>query len=224
MALTAANVLTRAQDILQDLTNVRWPAAELLRWLNDGRRELCIFRPDVYAIVGVVELELGTKQAIPVSASRFLDAYRNMAADGTTPGAAVRPIQREILDAQFPSWHTETGAATKHFMFDERVPRVFYVYPPALAAAKLEIAYAQSPADITNTGDSLTQEDLYAGALVDYICYRAYAKDATHASNMQRAAAAYLQFKGAIIEGDNRDMTASPNTSRTDGTPPKGVG
>jgi hypothetical protein len=223
MPLTAANVLTRAADIIQDQTGVRWPEAELLRWLNDGRREICIARPDLYATISVVTLAAGTKQQIPADGARFLDAYRNMAADGIAPGDAVRPVEREILDAQLPAWHSAASGTTKHFMFDERVPRHFYVYPPAAANAKLEIAYSQTPTDLTS-GDTLTQEDLYTGALVDYVCYRCFSKDATYAGNAGRAAAAYVQFKNAITEGDARDLSSSPNTARIDGVPPKSGG
>lgn len=224
MALTAADIITRAGDIIQDQTNVRWPQAELLRWLNDGRREIAIARPDLYAMVAIVTLAAGTKQSIPADGARFLDAIRNFETDGTTPGNAVRPVQREILDAQSPDWHTHVAGEPKHFMFDERVPRTFYVYPPAAATAKLEIAYSQAPTDITVDSTELTQEDIYAGALVDYVCYRAFNKDATYAGNTQRAAAHYMQFKNSITEGDARDLTSSPNTSRIDGMPPRGGG
>jgi hypothetical protein len=224
MPLTVAEVLTRAGDLIQDQTNVRWPQAELLRWLNDARREIAIARPDLYATISVISLVAGTKQGIPADGARFLDAIRNMDSGGTTPLAAVRPVQREILDAQNPAWHTEASGVTKHFMFDDRVPRSFYVYPAAAAAAKLEIAYSQTPTDITVTSTQLTQEDIYTGALVDYVCYRAFSKDATYAGNIQRAAAAYMQFKNSITEGDARDLTASPNVGRIDGVPPRSGG
>ena len=218
MALTASQVLTRAGDLIQDATNVRWSAAELLRWLNDGRREIAITRPDIYAVVAVVTLAAGTRQTVPTDSSRFLDAYRNMDATGQIPGRSVRLVKREHMDEYSPDWHSATAGVTQDFMFDERVPTAFFVYPPALAGAKLEIAYAQAPADVVE-GDTLTQEGIYAGALVDYICYRAFLKDATHAGNAQRSASAYAQFAAAIGAGDGRDLTSSPNTSHTDGTP-----
>jgi hypothetical protein len=222
--LTALNVITRAGDLLQDQTNVRWPEAELLRWLNDGRREIAIARPDLYAVVSVVSLAAGTKQSLPADGNRFIDAYRNMAPDGITSLNAVRPVEREILDAQNPAWHLDAAGATKHFMFDERVPRTFYVYPQAVANAKLEIAYSQTPTDIVSTSTELTQEDIYSGALVDYVCYRAFSKDAEYAGNVQRAALAYQQFSNALGSGDARDLTTSPNTARIDGRPPKSGG
>lgn len=223
MALTADQVIARANDILLDTGGVRWTTAELLRWLNDGRREMAITRPDVYAIVAVIDLASGTKQAVPADGTRFLDAIRNMAPDGITPLAAVRPVQREHLDAQNENWHLDTAGPTKHFMFDERVPAVFYVYPQAVAAAKLEIAYSQAPVDVIGSTE-LAKEGLYTGALVDYVLYRAYSKDAAFAGNQQRAAAAYAQFRAAIGEGDARDLTTSPNSSRSDGSAPKGAG
>lgn len=224
MALTAANVITRANDIIQDQTNVRWPEAELLRYLNDGRREIAIVRPDLYAKTDVVTLAAGTKQTLPSDGSRFLDATRNMSGTSPdfTPGRAVRIVEREILDAQKPDWHSQTASATiQHFMFDERNPKVFYVYPPALNTAKLEVVYSQSPVEITNTATELTNEDIYTGALVDYICYRAFSKDAEYAGNAQRAVVHYQQFANSLGFGRKINIVSSPNAANVGGMPAK---
>lgn len=220
MALTAANVITRAQDILQDTTGVRWPEAELLRYLNDGRREICIVRPDLYAMNTVQTLVAGTKQSIPADGSRFLDAIRNINADNS-PARAVRVVEREVLDAQVPDWHSAPAGTTKHFMFDERTPRVFYVYPPAAANQKLELAYAKNPTEITNVNTELTEEDTYAGALTDYLCYRAFSKDVEYAGNAARAGAHYAQFQGILGVGRSLNIGVSPNTSNIGGSVPR---
>lgn len=222
MALTAANVITRAQDLLQDATGVRWPEAELLRYLNDGRREICVFRPDLYAISYVMSLVAGTKQAVPADGSRFMDALRNINADNS-PGRAVRLVEREILDAQNPNWHSATAGATRHFMFDERAPKLFYVYPPAVNGQKLEISYAQQPADITNTATELTNEDVYVHGLVDYILYRAFSKDGEFAGNAERGALHYRQFVTLITTGSTVTSVVSPNTFNDGGKPPRTV-
>lgn len=222
MALTAANVLQRASDIIQDQTNVRWPEAELLRYLNDGRREVAIVRPDLYAKTDVVTLAAGTRQSLPADGSRFIDATRNMGGTSPnfTPGRAVRIVEREILDAQKPDWHTEAGTGTiQHFMFDERNPKVFYVYPPALSTAKLEVTYSQSPVEITVTSTELVNEDIYAGALVDYVCYRAFSKDSEYAGNAQRAVVHYQQFANSLGVGRKISIISSPNASNIGGMP-----
>ena len=220
MALTAQDVLTRAGDIIQDATNVRWPVAELMRYLNDARREVAIARPDIYAKTAVVDLAAGTRQELPADGSRFLDAVRNM--PGGAAGRAVRIVEREVLDAQLPDWHMLTPAGEiKHFMFDERSPRSYYVFPPAAAGAKLELIYSQAPAEITTPETALTAEDIYTGAIVDYVCYRAFSKDAEYAGNAQRAQAHYVQFANALGIGVRASFVSSPNTANVGGQPPR---
>lgn len=220
MALTAADVITRAQDLIQDTTGVRWPEPELLRYLNDGRREVCIVRPDLYATNSVQVLAAGTKQTIPADGSRFLDAVRNINSDDS-PARAVRVVEREVLDAQIPDWHSATAGTIKHFMFDERTPRTFYVYPPAASGQKLEIAYARNPTEISDTSVELSDEGVYAVSLTDYLCYRAYSKDTEYAGNVERAAAHYAQFRGVLGAGQSLNMAVSPNTSNVGGQLPR---
>ena len=224
MALTPNDVLVRASDIMQDTTHVRWPMEELLRYLNDGRREVAIVRPDLYAKIQVITLLLGTKQDIPSDGARFMDAIRNVNPIGNTAGRAVRIVEREVLDAQRPDWHNETPGEVKHFMFDERTPKVFYVYPPAAAGNKLEIAYSQTPQEILLANistDQMTAEDIYTGALVDYVCYRAFSKDAEYAGNAARAQSHYQQFMNALGIGVRASFAASPNVSNVGGVPPR---
>ena len=225
MAQTPSELLTRAGDILQDTTNVRWALAELLRYLNDGRRELAIHRPDIYSFSALLPLVAGTKQAIPSDGNRFLDAVRNVTSGGTV-GRAVRITEREILDATLPDWHTETATTVlKHFMFDERSPKIFYVYPPAVAAHQLEIVYSKSPVDILieNVGSSsaLTGEDIYSGTLLDYMLYRAFSKDSEYAGNLQRAGVHYQMFAGSLGIGNRKRYATSPNNANFDGITPK---
>jgi len=222
MALTVTNVLTRAQDIIQDVTSVRWPVDELLRWLNDCRREIAIVRPDLYATTNTVTLTLGSKQSLPAGGSRFLDAVRNVDAVTGDPEGAIRVVEREVLDAQRPDWHTETPTtALKHFMFDERNPRVYYVYPPAVSGHKLDIVYAVSPTEITDLNAELTNEDIYTGAMVDYLCYRAFSKDAEYAGNAGRAASHYATFANALGLGNKVGLVVSPNTANVGGMMPR---
>jgi hypothetical protein len=222
MALTVSNVLTRAQDVIQDTTNVRWPQAELLRWLNDCRRDIAIVRPDLYATTQTVTLVTGTKQTLPAAGTRFLDAVRNVDAVTNDPEGAVRIVEREVLDAQRPDWHTETPtSALKHFMFDERNPRVFYVYPPAVSGHKLDIVYSVTPTEITDVNTELTNEDIYTGAIVDYLCYRAFSKDAEYAGNAGRAASHYQAFATALGIGNRVNMVTSPNTANVGGMMPR---
>ena len=46
MTIAAQSIIRRAVETLQDTTSVRWPVNELVRYLNDGQREIVLYRPD----------------------------------------------------------------------------------------------------------------------------------------------------------------------------------
>lgn len=198
--ITAQTIIDRAQVILQDSTAVRWPEAELLNWLNDGQREIVALRTDAFSKIANVTCVAGTKQVIPTSDGlRLLDVLRNMGAGGSTPGTAIRKVPRQILDGQTPEWHAATPSTTiKHYVFDERAPKTFYVYPPASAGTQLEVLYSASPTDVATIGSVITLDDIYMTPLIDYILYRAYSKDTEYAGNANRAAAARQAFENTL--------------------------
>lgn len=213
MSLTAQNIVDRASMIIQDLTNVRWPLTELINWLNDSRRELAVVRPDIYSVSAPVALTAGAKQALPSGGLRLMDVPRN------SSGPAITITQRGFLDQQNPGWHQMPASGTiKHFMLDERNPSTFWVYPPANSSASVEIIYQQAPADYSASSALSPYEELYGGAIVDYICYRAFSKDSEYAGNAQRAVAHYTQFINSLNAGGAINAATSPNVQNVGGT------
>lgn len=216
MPLTAKNILDRASMIIQDLTNVRWPESEILNWLNDARRELAVVRPDIYSDMATKALTSGAKQELPADGLRLMDVPRN------TSGAAITVTQRGFLDQQNPGWHQMAGSSTvKHFMVDERNPRIFWVYPPAASGASVELIYQKAPTDYTTNSALTAYEELYGGAMVDYVCYRAFSKDSEYAGSSERAAVHYNQFLNALKMGRLSDLATSGNFTNVGGVPSK---
>jgi hypothetical protein len=229
MTISAQSVVRDAVTELQDPTNVRWPVAELCRYLNDGQREIAMYRPDAMVMNASVPLVAGTKQTLPAGGVKLLDFRCNTGGNKR----AVRMVNREILDAQVPGWHALTGVTEiLHFMYDVRDPRVFYVYPPAAGSGSpsLDGTYATNPTDITvpaegaavtDVSGNISVPDIHANALRDYILYRAYNKDAEYASDPTRAMAHYQAFANALgIEIKSASMAAptsaaNPNSQAT---------
>ena len=204
--MIAQNILDRATLILQDESNVRWTRTELLKWLNDAQREIVLQRPDSLAVNDAVTLVAGTKQSIPATAIQLLDVVRNV------NGRAIRLVDRKIMDAQQPDWHTQTQSSTiKHFMFDLRDPKHFYVYPPAVVGTQVEAVYSTDPTDCASESSAIALNDIYANAMVDYVLYRSYLKDADYAGNAQRASAHYTTFLQSIGAKTQVDATINPN-------------
>ena len=202
--ITAQVIIDKAQIVLQDTTAVRWPEAELLGWLNDAQRAICAVLPELNAITGNITLVLGTRQSLPTGAPAgitLLKIMRNMGVGGATAGAAMRKVPQELLDSQVPNWHDAAAATAllKHYVYDLRAPKIFYVYPASVANNTVEALYTAAPLDIA-IGAAITIDDTYANPLMDYILYRAYSKDLELAGNDTRAKdsmGTFIAFLGA---------------------------
>ena len=211
MTISAQSIIRRATDLLQDQTSVTWPASELVRWLNDAQRAIVKARPDAMNTTTTMTLAAGSRQDLDNAAltpppAKLIEITRNMAT--TSSKGAVTLIPRKVLDAQTPNWHNIPGTVNiLHYMFDARDPKTFYVYPPALATAQLEVMYAAYPTDITEPSDgalwsvvtgNLSLPDIYADDVLNLILFRAYSKDMESAGNEARAAA-YLNMVTASL-------------------------
>jgi hypothetical protein len=228
MTIAASAIIRRAVETLQDPTSVRWPTAELVRYLNDGQREIVLYRPDAMVTNATVTCVAGTKQSLPALGSKLIEVVRNSAS--TSAKKSIRMINREILDAQTPGWHNITGTVDiLHFIYDPRDPRVFYVYPPATTSAQVDIVYSSYPTDITEPADgslysavtgNISVPDIYGNVLGDYILYRSYTKDSEYAGNAGRAQAHYTAFANALGIEIKGTTGVAPNPS---GNPNRGM-
>jgi hypothetical protein len=171
----------------------------------------------------------GSTPAVPILGTQVLDVIRNMGADGLTPGKSIRLITdgREVLDTQSPTWHTVTASAVAQFVFDPRMPRYFYVYPGVTGTVWVEVAYTAQPIKIPNTGTlgselykvdgsntfTIQVADEHIDDLVNYVCARAYMKNAQFGNGNSAAA-----FSGMFVNSLNAKVTAltgnSPNLQR----------
>jgi hypothetical protein len=213
--ITAQTILDRATTILQDATNVRWTASELLGWLNDGQREIVLIKPDSFTKNQSMVLVAGTKQQIPSDGIMLIDVVRNMGVDGTTAGNAIRVVSREVLDAVNPDWHVQaSNVVAKHFFFDPRDPKRFYVYPKSPGTNYVELVYSASPTDVAAVGNVITLDDIFMGALIDYVLYRAYSKDAEFAANKELAVGHYQAFANALGVKSQTQTATNPNVSQ----------
>lgn len=222
--ITETNLLSRIRDTLQDTTSVRWSDAELRRYINDAQREVVNFRPEASATTANMALVVGTKQTLPAAGLRLIKITRNMssAAADATGKRAVRLVNVDILNTQEPDWHDPNvsgdaahSTTVKHYVFDDDDPRTFYVYPGASSTSTfLEIVYSKSPTDLTTGTDTIDIDDTYANAIIDYVLYRAYMKDAEYAGNAQRANNHYQLFTASIGQGGQAQLLLDPNNDR----------
>ena len=248
------DVLFRVSAQLHDVSPqfTRWTQRELVLWLNDGQKAIAKYMPSSCARVDVIKLKPGTKQSIEkILATEILpgdggvpsDVYgnhlqtviRNMGANGSTAGYAVRVIDREVLDANSPDWHTITGTSISTYTFDPRYPKIFYVSPGVPAGGLwVEASFLADPVSVSEANDyksgssdmtKISIDDKYIDDLVNYILARAYMKDAEFAANGQLAQAHAGMFVSSInaqvaaLTGVNPNLQSLPLSPLTASVP-----
>lgn len=193
MTISVDGLIASVSQILQDTANVRWKKAELVDWLNLGQREIVLFKPNACVINADVTLVAGTKQFLPAGGNSLIDMPRN------TDGNAITIAIRNLLDLQMPDWHLMTRKSAKviHYFYSITDPKTFYVYPPSPGGNKVEISYNANPQEVA-LGGVIALDDIYAGALIDYMAYRAFSKDSEETQNEQTAGIHYQAFILAV--------------------------
>lgn len=219
MSTTIKSILERVVGTLNDDISTTWTLQDLVRYLNDGQRDMHVWRPDLFHVEVEHTLAAGVKQALPASGSKLIDILANAA--GTFQ--PVTRIQRALLDAQVRGWRASTPALEiDHFTYDERQPLVFEVYPPALDTSKVMLEYASVPAECplpalntvleSVTGD-INVPDLQGTALQHYICFRCYA-EGSEPGNAARAQA-YVALFAEVLGIELASIAAvSPTNSK----------
>lgn len=206
MTIAAQYLVKQAQVVLQDVAGTRWPASDLVTYLNDAQRDLVVAMPDANAVTAAMTLAGGSEQTLPTAAVALIDIPRNSGGNKR----AIRKVDVEHLDAVNRDWRSMTGVTEiAHFAFDERDPRTFEVYPPAAGSgASVEVIYGAYPTDVgapsgdgkayTTVSGNISVKDQWATALLNYMLGRAYSKDIEAGGNVQLAASYMQAFAGFI--------------------------
>jgi hypothetical protein len=233
-SILASTIASRASVLLNDEDNDRWSNDEHLDAINDGQKEVCLFKPDAYIVNVPFQLSAGTKQSIPDGTNSFLDPdsstipagiqlmdiVRNMGSDGDTPGNVITLIDMEQLDTAYPGWHSATAAAAVvHYMFREKDPKRFYVYPqqPTSNRGWIEVVMGAIPPDVADIGNAITLDDIYFNPLLNFVMYKAFLRDSDDGADFLMAQKYYDMFLQALVGKEQREKAEDPNPK------PKGV-
>lgn len=195
---TCAQIIARANTLLQD-TDLRWTQAEKLDWINESYRAIALLRPDASMRTAAHQCTGKSKQVLVADgAMRLRSIVRNLKSDasGNTPGRAIRNENQRVLDDQIPNWHTvaDSTNGAQFFIHDPMNPLVFYLYPSPSAGWYVEAVYTAAPATTTSLNDPIALDEIYVPCVLDYVCYRAYSKDAEYTANAQLAQVYYQTF------------------------------
>jgi len=217
MATAAQSIIFRAQTTLQDPDGVRWGAPELVAYLNDAQRSLVQNRPDQKAATATVNLYHGYRQALDDGYMSLIDIPANAAGKRKR----ITKVDLVQLDAVEPAWRSrQASTEVVHFAYDLREPRTFYVYPPVVAGTPVELVASLYPVDVpapggashTTVTGNIDLPDQWADALLNFVLFKAYSKDAEFGGNAQLAASYLGLFNNAIGVQLQSTATVAPQT------------
>lgn len=181
--ITGQDILNKVKIILQDANYVHWTEAELLGWLNDAQRAVCAAYNRAKYVVDTIPLVAGSLQQLPAGATALFRIIRN------ANGPVVTKVPQYQLDTINSRWYSSQGTREiVHYAYDETSPKHFFVYPPAAASGAAVVAhYGGTPTDLSTPASTIDVDDIYAPALVHYVCYMAFLKDMEAAGDDVRA-------------------------------------
>ena len=206
-------VLSKAALVLKDPEFVRWSEAELLDWISEA--QVAIARtPGAYSLTKVMPLVEGTRQTLPKDAWSLVTVTRNYEEDGETPLTPIRLVTRALLDASIPTWHMgPQRPLVENYVYDERSPGVFFVYPPNDGTGHAEVVYMGIPPKVESAEQELSLDDSFVPAILSYVLYRAFSKDSDYAPGAQSAATYFSAYNTELSNAIQARSLTTPNAS-----------
>lgn len=193
---------------LMDDGFIRWPKAKLVEYFNDAQRAITLIRPDSFVKDAQFTCVAGTKQVLPDDALRLVDVR------GTEAGYAIRNRSREVVVELYPDWYGTTGESSPEaFIYDEREPKTFFLFPGVVAELKINIVYSATPPIRTvaelDSGGEADLDSIYSNAIIEYMLYKAHSKDFEY-SETAKATMHYQMFSSILGLKNQGDLGMTP--------------
>lgn len=204
-----------ARKMLVDADGVTWDDPFILAAINAGVSDIISHKPRANTVTGLLDLVAGAFQTLPATAIALVDIICNAGADGATLGRAITRTTAERMDAASPSWRSATGSAVKHFIYDERNPSAYEVWPGPTGATKVKARTCNHPTALTALGDAVPLDASYRNALVEFVLFRCYARDAENSLQSALATAHYAAYANTIGIQVQKQKSAGPGANST---------
>ena len=211
--LVAGDLIKKCSITLKDPEFVRWTEDELLAYLDEAHREIARVAPGSYVKTVVQDLVKGSKQALPADAFLLVSVVRNMT-ELDEPCEPVRITTRALLDSFEPHWHMcPHRRLAENYVYDDRTPKVYYVYPPNDGSGHVEVMYNAIPEKLTAISDVLVLRNEFETPLMMYVLYRAFCKDSDYSAGLEVASNSYQSYTVSLKQAMDAVGTKTPNTN-----------
>lgn len=210
--ITAAELINGAGGVrvtLLDSAKATWSDAELLGYLNEAIRSLCLLKSDAYTRREYIAMAAGAKQELPEGGIAIFDLYEN-----ESSGRAVTLADRGLIDHQNRFWPAATYELdVQNWAADPRDPRRFDVTPPNNGYGSVGALFGAVPTELAALGDEIALQDTYERPLKLFVMARAYEKN-TKRQDTAKSAGLMQEFRGLLGVKTQNQMALAPTPAR----------
>ncbi len=201
--MTPQDIIDQARHIMLDTdASPRQSDDELLSYVQEGLREACVLRPDLFSTVATLNCVAGQCE----QTLTFANAVQLLDVLCIHNGRALTPFDRTAMDQFRPGWRSDTAGEAQNWAPLQGDPLQFYVYPKAPSSQVLDVRYVRNPAEYALTDSIADLPVVYQPALAWAVVYLAESKDDEHVLS-QRALMARQRFI-EIIKGSANGTAA----------------
>lgn len=211
--ILASEMIGRLRLTLLDPTpGVTWLDADLLAMLNEGQRNACELRPELYQVRAPIELVAGTLQTIPADGTVFVRLDENVAG-----GLRCRLVDSALLDTAARFWPAATPeVAVQEYCADAKDRKRFHVLPPNDGTGEVIALYCAVPPAIEATDDPITLDDIYELPLKHFVLSEAYAAN-TKRQDLAKASFYRQSFEKMLGINATASVALQPKYGTTPG-------
>jgi hypothetical protein len=175
MSFTAQQVIDAGRPLLNDAAKTRHTDADGLTWIQAGLRALCLLRPDLFHVRGLITT---TPDVVAQDLATFNpDALKLIDIFATEAGDIVDECDLDTLDLFSRGWRQAKSVSVPYNWArnlqdapEQADATTYYLSPPPKSGVKLSAEYV-APLTITALGDSIALPDPYFEPLRHYYVF-----------------------------------------------------
>jgi len=223
MPLVAGSLFKACAIELNDIEFVRWTKDDLAEYLTDAIAVMSSLKPTLFTVFEPLGLKPGPMQTVPGEFTELVDILYNLHPDGTHG----EPVNKGSFTAARALGRSScapvdgVGYVVRSYTVHPENDTFFTVDPPVPSNVPYPIVWAllqRAPNVITSENDAVvmanTTPETYRSALLEWMLYRAFARDTESSDSFNRSQAhykAFYQFLGL----PPRDKRAVPLAAKT---------
>lgn len=223
MPLLAGQLFASCAIELNDLEYVRWTKDDLANYLTDAVAVMSALKPTLFTVFVPLRLAPGAVQSVPGEYTELIDVIYNLNSDGSqgeyvSQGSftAARALGRSACTPTYGD-----GYVVRSYTVHPENDTYYIVDPPVPVVNPMPAVWAlvrRAPNVIVAETDEVvmanTTPETYRSALLEWMLYRAFARDTESSDSFTKSQAhykAFYQFLGL----PPRDKDAVPVAATT---------